>query len=317
MAAEGGDTVGDVQPWQFLAYLDPHRAVGVRGDALETGAGEGAVVDVEAAGTRPVGGDRRLDVEPLQFAEVDEADAAGAVRCQRGARGPAADLAPVVQHHVVRAQGGDRPVVDHGLDLGPRHYVHARADQVGRSRFDPAVGDDLAGAQQVGVHLAAVALAGPAAVPGQEHPAAPDGRLCAANRYARKGGGDAHRGVRLAIPQGEGALQRVHPESVRPLGTAADIGRGNDQPVDVHVAGADRAVREQQHLSGAADVRQADMAEGADRGVVEDGQFPVRHDNRHILNPVIRAEPYPLSAEAQRAAAQADTGPKGNHRHPC
>lgn len=168
-AARGRDVIHDFQDRQVLAHLHPDRAVAVCRDALEAGAGQVAVVDVEAASADAVRGDRRLYVEPIQRAEAHVADPARSVRGDRRAGGPAAHGPPATQRHVVGAMGGDRAVVDHRLDASGGDDVHAAADQVRRARLDAAVGIHRPGAEQVDLdrpgHEDAAARIGASAAP--------------------------------------------------------------------------------------------------------------------------------------------------------
>ncbi|MFF5265136.1 hypothetical protein ACFY4C_40155 [Actinomadura viridis] len=70
-------------------------------------------------------------------------DAAGPVRDHRCGGGPGLHPAPVVQHHVVLAVGGDRAGDDHLVHHGAGDDEHPSADQVRRVGRDTAVGVDL------------------------------------------------------------------------------------------------------------------------------------------------------------------------------
>src|SRR5579872_4070624 len=99
-----------------LADLDAHRAIGMRDDAVEYGAIDRPCVNVEPAGALPESFYRRLNLEAVDNAEVDEADTARSVGGDFFLGDPAIHRAPVVQHHIVDAIGCHRAAVADDVD---------------------------------------------------------------------------------------------------------------------------------------------------------------------------------------------------------
>src|SRR6185312_13738099 len=116
-----------------LADLDAHGAVGVRGNAVEYGAIDRPGVYVESARTLPEGFYRRLNLEAVDDAEVDETDAAGSVGGDLFLGDPAVHRAPVVQHHVVDAIGCHGAAVADDIDEGIEDGEYAAGDGIGRA----------------------------------------------------------------------------------------------------------------------------------------------------------------------------------------
>ena len=136
---------------------------------------------------------------------------------------------------------------------------------------------DLAGGQPGDPNLPAARLARPVAVAADEHAAAP-------HRAARGARADpsqlgCHLASILPVPQRERPLQHGYAKPVRAQLPAADVSRSHVQAVDYHVAGAGRAVGQQQHLALGSHIPQLQRSPIGHAGVVEHRALLLRDDD--------------------------------------
>src|SRR6185437_10463593 len=170
-----------------LADLNADCAVRVGDDAVELRKIHGAGIDVEAARALAEGFDRRVDFQLMHDAEVDEPDAARAIRRDFRFGRPAIDHTPIVEHHIVDAISDDRTAIADDVDVSAVNREDAAGDLVRRAGSNPSIAVDRIGLQTPHVEPAAL-VAGAA----DENAAAANRSPVAAGRKADKVRTDDH-----------------------------------------------------------------------------------------------------------------------------
>src|ERR1700751_524262 len=271
----------------------------MRDDALEVAGVHRAGVDVEATRTLPEGLDGRFNLEHIHGSEVDQADAARAVRGDLLLGCPLTDRTPVVEHHVIGAVRCHRTAVAQAVDERAVNDQSPTRDPIRGPRADPAVAVDRTGLE----------------TPYDEPPSgvtrATDKDAAATHRGA--GAARAHTGevrrerdatVGLLIPEHERA---GHDFDAVALGTVAEPARIRRDNVDVvrfHMATAHLLAREELDRPHRAGIAQHEAPETSDLSVVEESA-PVRvRMQLEVLHPVIARELHAILAwrKAQRHA---------------
>src|SRR5665213_4040035 len=268
-----------------LADLNADRAVGMGDNAVELREVDRADIPMEAARALTEGLDRRVDLQFMDDAEVDEADAAGAMRGDFRLRGPAIHHAPVVQHHVVDAIGHDRPAIAHHIGIGAVNREHTTGDLIRRARRNAAVAVD-----RIGLQPPHVEPAGLVAAAADKDAAAANRLAIATRRTADEIGTDPPAGILLHVPERERAVDDVDAVAVWAFFLAASIGRDDIKSIHIDVASAHLVAGENLNAAGRRDAAQFDPPETFDRGVVEDRAFVLGGVQANVVDTVVRRQ---------------------------